>query len=157
MRLYELSAEYERISELDEHGEDVDAALAELSDALEVKAERIAYCLRNLAADEVSLDTEIERLKSRRDQVARQRERLRTYVRQCMEHAGITKVQCPAFSIALADKQPHVVIESLDALPAEFVRTKREPDKAAILRAFKAHGECVPGARIEQATSLRIR
>jgi hypothetical protein len=157
VKLYELSAEYDRLSHLAENGEDVEAALAELSDALEVKAERIGYVLRNLAADEVSLDTEIERLRARRDRIARQRERLRNYVRVCMESTGITKVQCPAFSITLGEGQPHVVIDNVEALPAEYVRTRREPDKAAILRAFTELGECVPGARIERGRSLRFR
>lgn len=156
MRLYELSAEYARLCEVTENDE-ASTALAELSDALDVKTERIGFVLRNLAADQVSLDTEIERLKQKREQVTRQRERLRTYVRQCMEVAGIHKIACPHFVFTLAASQPAVLVDDESAIPDEFIRTKREPDKAAILRAFKERGECVPGARVERGTALQIR
>jgi phage host-nuclease inhibitor protein Gam len=157
VKLYELAAEYNRLCELAEDGEEVDAALVDLTDAIELKAERIGYVLRNLGANEAALDGEIDRLKARRDHITRQEERLRSYLRQCMEQTGVTRIKGPAFTITLSEGQPHVVIENVDALPTEYVRTKTEPNKAAILAAYKAHGECVPGARVERSTSLRIR
>jgi seryl-tRNA(Sec) selenium transferase len=157
MRLYELTAEYARLCDAAEEGDDVSDALATINDALEVKAERIAYVLRNLDANETALDTEIERLRARRDSMMRQRQRLHSHLRSCMETTGIEKIKCRAFTLALHQPQPHVVIENADAIPPEYVRTKKEPDKQAILRAFKQNGECVPGTRMENSRSLRIR
>lgn len=157
--LYELAAEYAAIQAAADEGEDVDAALAALTDSLEAKAERIGALLCNWEADEAALAAEEARLAARRKAIANNRERVLEYVRRNMEAAGIRRIKCPMFTFVLKPSES-VAIDDLNALPAEYKRTVPEevaPDKRAILAAHRKHGECVPGARIVTNYNLQVK
>jgi hypothetical protein len=157
--LYSLTGRYQQLLELAEQGEDVGALLAELDDAIEVKAAAIARILRQLDLDEVAADSEAKRLAARSKAFANSGDRLLAYLKSCMESAGICQIKSPQFSITLSPGQDRVVITDESKLPAEYVRTKTtsEPDKRAILAAYKADGTLPAGVEIHETTTLRIR
>lgn len=158
-KLYELTGEYAELQDRAECGEDVSAALAALDGKLEAKAESIAAVLRNLSADQEALRAEEKRLAARRKAKENAEESLREYVRSQMVAAGITRIKCAAFSFALQNYE-HVRVDDVDALPAEFRRTVPEavePDKKAILAAWKRDGEVVPGATVVTLPKLTER
>jgi hypothetical protein len=157
--LYALSSRYQQLLELAEQGEDVGALLAELDDAIETKGKNIACILRQLDLDELAADSEAKRLAARSKAFANSGDRLRAYLKSCMETAGIRQIKSAQFSITLSPGQDRVEVVSLDAVPAEYVRAKttREPDKRAILDAYRRDGECVPGVEIVPTTTLRVR
>jgi hypothetical protein len=158
MKLYELTGAYRDIQEAAENGEDVSSALAAITDSLEVKAERIACVLRNLAADEEALLAEVTRLDARLNAARAASKRLKDYVRDCMTSVGIERVKAPGFTLYLTTHE-HVEIADLAAVPDEFKRTKVEvsADKKAILNAHKREGLCVEGTRIVANKSLVVR
>jgi hypothetical protein len=159
MRLYELTAEFDALMQRSEEGEDVEAALATLQGSIEHKASGIVRVLRNLEADAEAYGTEEKRLSARRKSAEAQIERLREYVRTCMATSGITRIKCGSFSVSLSPGQERVVITDESKLPPEYVRTKTtsEPDKKAILAAYKADGVLPSGVEIHETTALRIR
>lgn len=158
MKLYELTGEYAALQGIAEDGEDVNDALAMLTDALEVKAERIGALLRNFSADQDALRAEEKRLAARRKALENAEEDVRDYIRRCMEQAGMTRLKCAAFSFTLSARDSLQVVDEA-AVPAEYVRTKVETsiDKKAALDAFKKHGECVPGTAVVTNNVLTIR
>ncbi len=155
--LYQLAAEYSRLLETAEDGEDIGAALDAISDAIEVKVDRIACVLASLEGDETAAREEAKRLLKRATAVEANRERLRDYLRTQMDLHGVAKMRTPRFTISVSDGPERVEIEDESAVPETFVRTKREIDRRAVLEAFKADGECVPGTRISRGRTLRIR
>ena len=113
--------------------------------------------LRNLGADEDALDAEIKRLQDKKRSAANNRERLREYLKKSMCDAGILRIKAPAFVLSIGDGPESVEIDDEDQIPGEFIRTKREPNKAAILEAYRRDGECVPGARVTRKQRLTIK
>jgi hypothetical protein len=155
-KLYEIAGAYAALAERAEHGEDVADAMAEIGDALEVKAQNIAAIMRNFDADCEALAAEVKRLSARRDACANARERLREYVRSNMEAAGIKRIKCAAFTLSLQEYES-VRVDDLAAVPSEYKRTKPAEvvaDKRAILKAYKSDGEVVPGVSIVVNQSL---
>lgn len=83
---------------------------------------------------------------------------LRAYLAGCMETTGLEKIEGPGIKLSFR-KSSAVVIDGVDLLPSEFMRTPEppppSPDKTAIGNAIKA-GREVPGAHIEHRKSLQI-
>ena len=159
MRLYELTAEFDALMQRSEEGEDVEDALATLQGDIEYKAGGVVRVLRNREADAEAYGAEEKRLSARRKTAEAQIERLREYMRSCMASAGITRIKCGSFSVALSPGQERVEIVDIDKIDAKYVRTKttRDADKRALLADYKATGEIQPGVEIHETTTLRIR
>lgn len=156
-RLYDLGTEYEELERLIDEGEDVSTELALIEGAIEDKAAKIAHVLANLDADIDGFDAELKRLAARKAAAVANKERLRTYVRGCMEKAGVRRIMSRAFSVSLQNGNEHVVIVDEKLIPEAYWRVKKEVSKSGILDAYKTTGECVPGTRIERGTKLIIR
>lgn len=60
---------------------------------------------------------------------------------QFLRAAMLTKLELPEATISVRDGKPGLSIVSPDAVPAEYTRTKIEPDKTAINAAFAEAGE----------------
>lgn len=157
--LYALTADYAHLLELAEQGEDVDAALSQLTDAIEAKGAGIARVIASLEADALAVNAEEKRLSARRKAAEATVERLREYIRVHMAGAGIRQIKGGTFTITLAAGQDKVVITDESKLSPEYkrVKTTSEPDKKAILAAYKTTGEIPAGCEIVETTTLRIR
>jgi hypothetical protein len=166
--LYAITNEYvalaERLADLDLDAETVADTIeaSGLMDSLQDKAQGLEYVARGALAHHFAIDGEIARLqalKQKRDKVA---QGLRDYLKDNMIRAGITKIECPMFSISLRNNQPATEVFDLVSLPAEYWRTPvvkppvAAPDKAAIKEAIQA-GKEVTGARLTQSTRLDIK
>lgn len=170
MRLYDLTTEYQALLEIAErdggnepdadHGLELSDALTKLEGDIETKAAGIAKVLANLDADAAAYGAEERRLAARRKTAEGNAERLRSYLRACMQQLGACSIKGATFSITLSPGPDKVEVDDMAALAGtEFLRTKTvvEPDKHAILAAYKQHGEMVPGTRIVPTTRLVIR
>jgi hypothetical protein len=159
--LYQISGAYARLLELAEQGEDVAETLSQLDDAIETKGAGIARVLASLDADVGAVDAELARLTARKKAATGNAERLREHVRSCMQLSGITKIKGGTFSITLAAGPDRVEVLDASKLTSEFLRTKPapapEPDKRAILDAYKRDGVIADGCEIVPTTRLVIR
>lgn len=160
LRLYELAPAYAYlIDALDDDGDATDghAHLDALSDAIDAKAAAIAHVLAQLDAEAEVMRAEEKRLAARRQARERRAESLRDYLRMSLDAAGVPKIKTSTHTISVGDGPQRVVVEDEGAIPAEFLRTKIEIDKRAILVAMQTNGECVPGTRVERGRVLRIK
>lgn len=162
--LYQLSAEYRRLIDAEDEsidattGEvtnDFGAALAAIQDGIEVKAENCAAVLQSLKADAAAIEEEEKRLRARRKAIEANHERLRTYVRDCMVQAGVTKLKSPRFSLTVQAGRQKVQVDDVAALPGEYLAVKVEPKKDEIAAALKAGTE-VPGASLVTGEAVLV-
>lgn len=163
--LYNISSEYLKLSErLADDGFD----LTTIEDTIEAsgivddfkdKAQALEFVARGALAHHGAIDDEIARLtalKARRDAVAAG---VRKYLLDNMLRTGITKIDCPLFSISIQNNPPAVEVFDPLSLPREYIRTpepKPAPDKAAIKAALQSGVE-VPGCKLSNSVRLSIK
>lgn len=95
---------------------------------------------------------------NRRREVLRNRvDFQRALIKRLMEVADQRSIDLPTAKISLGKSPAKVIITDEGAIPDEFVRVKREPNKTAIKEALVG-GKDVPGATLSNGgTSLTIR
>lgn len=104
-----------------------------------------------------SIDTLIESLKSRRQRLDMQAERIRTAIGVAMEATSLKKLELPMWAISLAKKPAGLIVTDESAIPSNFFKLPPPPapklDKKAVLDALKA-GQTVPGATLDNGGSI---
>ena len=159
LKLYELTENYAKLLEMAEEM-DTDAivdTLEALQEAIEDKAENIAKLIRNLEADVKVIRDEEKRLAERRQVIENKVERLKSYLQEQLEIAGIDKVKRPTITVAIQKNPPSVDIIDETLIPADFfVSQPAKLDKKAILERLK-NGEEVPGVTLKQTKGVRIK
>lgn len=159
MKLYELSAHYQRVVEMMENGvEGLEDTLESIEESFEKKIENIIKLWRSKLAERDAIKAEIYRLQQRADKLDKDAEWLREYAEREMKNTNKTEVKSPLFSIKLGLTPPRVEVIDQDAIPRQFMRTqlKVEPDKVAIKEAI-SRGEAVPGVELKQDLKLKVR
>lgn len=159
MKLYELAQNYAQLLEMAEEMESdalVDT-LESLQDAIEEKAENIAKLVKNLEADVKIIKEEEQRLAERRRAIEVKIERLKTYLQEQLETAGIEKVKRPTITVAIQANPPSVDVIDETAIPSDFLIPQApKVDKRSILERLKK-GEAIPGVTLKQTKGVRIR
>jgi len=163
--LYELMGDFEALqraldseSLTDEELSAVLDALDETKGTLRSKIDGIARLLANLDSDIGRFKHEEQRLAARRKAMENKKERLRGWVRTSMDILDVTKVKTDLHSVTISEGKPKVVVVDEGAVPDDYVRLKREVDKAAVMKAFTEDGEIVKGCDIIKGEpTLRIR
>jgi hypothetical protein len=162
--LYELTGERlaleQKLRSLDLDEVTIQDTLSGSSKDIERKIEDYGYVIRNLRAPALAIDEEIKRLQDRKKAIEKRADKVEYWLFHNMETAGISRVECPLFTIALQDNPPSVDVFDESLLPAEFLRHPAPPppapDKKAIAAAIKA-GQEVPGAVLKQGKRLVIK
>lgn len=124
----------------------------------ELHEKRVAMLLlhKELKAEAVALQEQERSFRARREHVERQTAYLRQWVKQSLEMHRETSLKDMQVEAKIA-KTPHkVLIDALDELPQGYYRVEKIPDKDSIKRSIK-DGEDIPGARLVQDTTLRIK
>jgi DNA repair exonuclease SbcCD ATPase subunit len=159
MKLYELAQNYAQLMEMAEEMESdalVDT-LEALQDAIEDKAENIAKLIKNLEADAKIIKEEEKRLAERRQSIEKKIERLKQYLQEQLEVAGLQKVKRPTITVAIQNNPPSVEIADEKLIPSEFmIPQPAKVDKRAILERLK-NGEEIPGCSLKQTKGVRIK
>jgi len=149
--LYEISARYSGALEfLTDPENDVDAdtirdTMEGLDGELSDKVCNVAMVVLNLENLAAGIEEAEKRMRDRRKAIENKAARLRDYLRDGLESAGLKKTQNAMICVSLAKLPKSVRIEDEAAIPPEFWREKvtREPNKTAI----KEAGGC-PGAPV---------
>lgn len=159
MKLYELTQNYAQLLEMAEEIESdalVDT-LEALQDAIEDKAENIAKLIKNLEADAKIIKEEEQRLAERRRAIEAKVDKLKMYLQEQLETAGIEKVKRPTITVAIQANPPSVDVIDEKAIPSDFLIPQApKVDKRSILERLKK-GESVPGVALKQTKGVRIR
>lgn len=111
------------------------------------------------AALEEALSLTIDALRQRKARFERREQAMRALMFSAMQTADLTRLEMPEATLSIRQGTPKVVITDEAAIPDEFVRIKREPDKALIKTALN-NFEDVPGAtmsNVEPVLAVRVK
>ncbi|WP_302579847.1 siphovirus Gp157 family protein [Clostridium saudiense] len=161
MKLYELTESYLNLQELLENPEVpqalITSALEQVGEELEIKAENIAKLIKTLEVDITGFKEEEKRLSDRRKSLENRVKNLKEYLDGAMKATGKTNFKGKLFSFNIQPNSPGVEVLDEKLIPKKyFVNQAPVLDKKTILKDSK-NGEDIPGVKIIQTESLRIR
>lgn len=130
------------------------------STELTAKIEDYGFVIRNLEAFGEAIKAEETRLSERRKAYEKRVANIKAWLLENMQACGITKIDCPVFSISVKTNPPKVIVDDEKAIPDRFLVVPDlpppSPDKKAIAAAIKA-GEVVAGCHSEQSFRIEIK
>lgn len=151
--LYMIATNYRSILQmaLDEGlaaDDELKNALADIRDDLATKADGVCYVIQTLDEEVESLKMEAKRLTERAAVRTNNAERLKEYLKSCLQGAGVTKVKAEHFNVTVCKGREKLVIDDEKKISDQFwVQPPKELDKAAVKLALQAKEE-VNGAHI---------
>jgi hypothetical protein len=157
--LYSISERYNNlIALLDDEtvsDDDVAAALAEVRDDVTTKGENIIAYLQKLDDIEEQAKRRKKEIDAYIKGVANRKKRLEKACIFALDNIKIKSIMTSRGELKTKKNPPAVIIDDLAKIPTQYQRQKIQVDidKTAIKAAIKA-GEEVPGAHLEQGTSL---
>lgn len=137
----------------------IDDTMSGIEGEFNEKAVGVSNFINHLDSDVKAIDEEIARLTARKKVIKNKTETFRNYLLFNMQKSGISKIECPYFTISTVKGRESVVIDDVDSLPDDCVNTNLTvtPDKKVIKEKIKS-GEEINGARIERSDdTLRIK
>lgn len=164
LALYQIAETYrEALDKLADMGlpdQIVSDTLGGIEGDLQIKATNISMLVRNLESLAESIKNAEENMSHRRRVIENRCESIREYIKNCMETAGIQKIECPYFKLSVKKNPPSVEITDEASVPAIYMRVPLPPppsiDKKLILETLK-EGTNIPGTRLLQRTRLEIK
>lgn len=167
MNLYQISKETQEkmmaLSAMIENGQvptnqELDE-FVDLQGDLKSKLVGYGYVVRNLNADLLGVDSEIERLTAIKKARKTHIEILQNRMKMAMNDNGLVEVDIdPSMPIKLKINPPSVdLIDgfNVETLPSEFVRTKKEVDKTALKKAIQG-GAKFDGVSLVKNQSIKV-
>lgn len=159
--LYQITSAFPMIMEQEEMTPELKEELErELTTLLHEKSQNTIGYIRNIELTIEAMKTEEKRFSEKRKALENKLERFITYVKECMESNGFSKIDTGLGSLTIAKNPMSVEIENEDEIPSEFKQevVTVKIDKTAIKNHFKETGEVIPGIKIvDDKTSLRIK
>lgn len=162
-KLYEISDRYKNLDELLDNPELEDAketirkALDDVDEEFDTKAENVAKVIKSKEVDYEGIDEEIKRLQARKKSLKGQVDNLKGYLFGYMKGLNKRKIKGKLFTLSVQKNSPSVDIEDVESLPQEYqIPQAPKIDKKLLLNSLK-NGAKIPGAKIRQSESLRIR
>jgi hypothetical protein len=162
--LYLIAQDYrataDKLADMDLDEQTIADTLESMSGDLEVKATNTAFFVRNLEASAAAIKEAEAQMAARRKAIENRAGRIKDYLLASMMVAGVQKIECPHFKLAVRENPPAVEVYEPGLIPAEFMRQPEPPppaiDKAAIKEAIKA-GQEVPGCKLSRGMRLEIK
>jgi hypothetical protein len=162
--LYVLAHDYraaaEKLADMDLDDRTISDTLESMSGDLEVKATNTAMFCRNLEASAAAIKEAEAQMAARRKAIESRAARIKDYLLANMMVAGVQKIECPHFKLAVRENPAAVEVYEPGLIPAQFMRQPDppppSPDKTAIKEALKAGAE-VPGCKLTKGMRLEIR
>lgn len=108
---------------------------------------------------ETALKLTMDNLRERRERFERREKAMRALMFSAMQWADLTRVELAEATLSIRNGQPKVLITDEAAIPDEFMRIKKEPDKTLIKTALN-NFEDVPGAtmsNVEPVLAVRVK
>lgn len=164
LTLFEVAHEYrdmaDRLADLDLDEQTIADTLEAEGGALVEKGTNVAFVVRNLEASAEAIKAAEQQMAARRKAIEARSKRLRQYLLDAMQLAGVSKIESPHFVLSVRANPPSVNVFDADQVPADFMRQPdpppAEPDKKRIADALKA-GQDVPGCSLQHGHRLDIK
>lgn len=161
MNLYELEGNLLHVVELANSAKPEDQQLfadtiESLQDSIADKAIGYGKVINQLVADKKQLTEKIIHDQDRKRILSNNISRLKLALQHGMETAGKDKIKDIDLSIWIQNNQPSVAVTDDKLIPGEFTEIEKKLNKTAIKQALN-DGEEVPGAKLVQTRSIRIK
>lgn len=160
MKLYELTQNYMNLQALLEDetiSQDlIEAAMKEVGEDIEEKAQNYAVIMKNLDAEVEALDKEEKRLAARKISLRNRNKILKDNLENSMKAIGKTKFKTNLFSFNIGKNPSSVNIDDENLIPDQYIVYTKLVAKKAILDDIK-QGVIIPGVSLKQTESLKIR
>lgn len=166
MKLYELTNDYMSLMQAIDNDELPEEAIADTLEAItagiEEKADSIACLLKNLDAECKAIKAEEERLAERRKSKEKSIERIKQYLSESLQNAGIDKVETARNRITFRKSEAVEIVEEVfikwASLNRDDLLTYSEPkaNKTEIKKALKSGAEIV-GAELRINQNIQIK
>lgn len=161
--LYEIAATYradaEKLADLELDEQTLADTLEGLGGEMEVKAQNVVMFARNLEATAAAIKEAEGQMAARRKAIENRAAGLRSYVLTSMQVAGVQKIECPYFKLAIQNNPPSVDVFEAATIPAEYwIQPETPPkvlDKKAVAKAIK-EGKEIAGVRLHQGQRLAV-
>lgn len=156
MKLYELTEMYNNLLDLDLDEKDLQGALSNIDDEIEVKADNIAKVLKDMEAEVKAIVDEEFRLSSRRKAIENRSKKLKEYLQSQMELVDKKKFKTTLFSFNIQKNTPSLKIIDESKIPEDYFKIEKKLNKTDLKEAVK-NGLFQDAAELVQTESLRIR
>ena len=164
MNLFELTAQrLELQNKLQAMNFDEETILDTLegeSSELQAKIEDYGFVIRNMESFADAMKAEEKRMSDRRKAHEAKVERIKEWLLTNMQACSITKIECPAFTIAVRTNPPKVIVTDENAIPENFfiIPDPLPPqlDKKALAAVLKDNIN-IPGAHLEKGVRIEIK
>ena len=160
MKLYELTQNYMNLQALLEDetiSQDIiEAAMKEVGDDIEEKAQNYAVIMKNLEAEAAALEKEEKRLAARKSSLKNRNKILKDYLENSMKSIGKTKFKTNLFSFNIGKNPSSVNIDDENLIPDQYIVYTKSLAKRAMLDDIKK-GVIIPGVSLKQTESLKIK
>lgn len=155
MRLYEITEAYMALDNLDDT-EDIKVYLGAIQDEFNDKVENITYVIQDYKTQAKTLRDEEKRLSDKRRALENKTTYLEDYIFENMKALNMQKAKAGTFDLKIQKNPKSVKILDEAKITDDYIRIKKELDKAKIKEALK-NGITVEGAELIQTEGLRIR
>lgn len=155
MRLYEITEAYMALDNLDDT-EDIKVYLGAIQDEFNDKLESTTYVIQNYKSEIEAIQTEIKRLSNKKKSLENKVIFMTDYMYENMKALDMKKAKAGTFDLKIQKNPKSVKILDEAKITDDYIRVKKELDKAKIKEALK-NGLIVEGAELIQTEGLRIR
>lgn len=123
------------------------------------KVERVGLFIRLLESKSEAQKKEAEYFRNRAKVTKNKADSLKSYLLDQMRLAKQTKVEGRVLTLKIQKNPPSCEVTDFDAIPDAFKYEKVEVavDKKLVIAEFKDNNATVPGTKVEQKESVRIR
>ena len=119
--------------------------------------EKLVIAERENQAMATGCNSLIEKYSERKQKFIQRKEYNRRLIQRLLEAADVKSVDVPAGRISVVNSPKSVIITDETAIPDEFMRVKREPNKSALKEALE-QGKTIAGATLSNGgNKLQIR
>lgn len=135
---------------------DLNAALENIDDEIETKADNIAKVLRDFDGDIEALKSEEERLAKKRKAIENRQKQLKEYLQNAMLVLDKRNFKTDLFSFNIQKNAPSLRILDESKIPEDYYKIEKKLNKNDLKEAVK-NGLFEDAAELVQTESLRIR
>lgn len=153
-------ADIRKMEEADLDDQTFSDTLEAISGDLEEKAKAVAMFARNLEASAEAIKQAEKQMADRRKALENKADKVRQYLLDNMLKTGISKIDCPYFSLSIRKNPPAVEIIQQDMIPMEYFDIPPMPAPQLNKNRLKddlKNGVIVDGAKLTQGHSLQIK
>lgn len=153
-------ADIRKMEEADLDDQTFADTLEAISGDLEEKAKAVAMFARNLEASAEAIKQAEKQMADRRKALENKADKVRQYLLDNMLKTGISKIDCPYFSLSVRKNPPAVEIIQQDMIPMEYFDIPPMPAPQLNKNRLKddlKNGVIVDGAKLTQGHSLQIK